>query len=81
MSGEADVFIRVIPPEFRRAGYSVVRNNVYQFVQGENGPVRQLVGQLTEGPPTRLPVEQAARLFGGGGQAALTALSAIGSVA
>lgn len=81
MSGEADVFIRVVPPEFRRAGYSVVRNNVYQLVQGENGPVRQLVGQLTEGPPTRLPVEQAARLFGGGGQAALTALSAIGSVA
>lgn len=81
MSGDAYVFIRVIPQEYRGVGYSVVRNNVYRKVQGTNGPARQLVGQLKEVPSTRLPIDQAARLFGGGGKAALTALSAVGSVA
>ncbi len=79
---DASVLIRVVPPEFRGPGYSITRNNVYQWVQGDAGrPVRRLVGQLAEGQRAQLPVEQAARLFGGGGQAALTALSAVGSVA
>lgn len=79
---DASVLIRVVPKEFRGPGFTVTRNNVYQWVQGQDGaPVRRLVGQLTDGQRIRLPAEQAARLFGGGGQAALSALSAVGSVA
>jgi hypothetical protein len=79
---DASVLIRVVPREFRGPGFTVTRNNVYQWVQGQNGaPARRLVGQLTDGQRVKLPVEQAARLFGGGGQAALSALSAVGSVA
>ncbi len=79
---DASVLIRVVPREFRGPGFSVTRNNVYQLVKGQDGtPVRRLVGQLTEGQRVQLPAEQAARLFGGGGQAALSALSAVGSVA
>lgn len=81
-TADPSVLIRVIPPEFRGPAFTVSRNNVYEWVRGESGaPVRSLVGQLAEGQPTRVPVEQAARLFGGGGQAALSALSAVGSVA
>lgn len=77
---DANVLIRVVPPEFRSPGYSVTRNNVYQWVQGKDGsPVRRLVGQLAEGHRAKLPVEQAARLFGG--QSAMNMLSAVGSVA
>ena len=81
-TADASVLVRVVPPEFRGPGYTITRNNVYQWVQGDGGrPVRRLVGQLTEGQRATLPVEQAARLFGGGGQAALSALTAVGSVA
>ncbi len=79
---DAAVLIRMIPAEFRGPDFTVTRNNVYRRVAGEGGKVAlRLVGQLQDGPPTRLPVAQAARLFGGGGQIALQALSAIGSVA
>lgn len=77
---DASVLIRVVPPEFRGPGYTVSRNNVYQWAQGESGtPVRHLVGQLAQGHRTQLPAEQATRLFGG--QAAMSLLNAVGSVA
>lgn len=79
---EATVLMRMIPPEFRGPEFSYTRNNVYRRVVDAGGKVtRQLVGQLEEAAPARLPVEQAARLFGGGGGLALQALSAVGSVA
>lgn len=79
---DASVLIRVIPPEFRGPDFTFARNNVYRRVAGDGGKVvHRLVGQLQDGPPARLPVAQAARLFGGGGQMALQALSALGSVA
>ena len=79
---DAAVILRVVPPQFRGPAFSFVRNNVYQQVAGPGGKAtRQLVGQLQDAAPTRLPVDQVARFFGGGGQVALQALSAVGSVA
>jgi hypothetical protein len=79
---DASVVLRIVPPEFRTPEYTVSRNNVYRLVQGDDGRVvRRLVGQLDEARQLRMPVGQAARFFGGGGQAALTALSAVGSIA
>lgn len=83
MIGEtATVLIRQVPEQFRGPGFTHSGNNVYQFVEGAGGKVaRKLVGQLEQGTQARLPIEQAARFFGGGGQLALQALSAVGSVA
>src|SRR5689334_20556160 len=79
---DSAVLIRTIPAEFRGPAFTVTRNNVYEWVAGEGGkPVKRLVGQLAEGNVSRVPTEQAARLFGGGGQVALAALSAVGAVA
>lgn len=77
---DASVLVRVVPPEFRGPAFTVSRNNVYEWVQGNSGaPVRRLVGQLEQGHQVRLPAEQATRLFGG--QAAMGVLNAVGSVA
>ncbi|MDW8363118.1 MAG: hypothetical protein RMK74_12015 [Myxococcales bacterium] len=79
---DASVLVRIVPPEYRSAEFTVSRNNVYRLVRGEDGRItRRLVGQLTEGHEIRLPAEKAARFFGGGGRAALQALSAVGSIA
>jgi len=81
-SQDASVFLRIIPPEFRSPEFTISRNNVYRQALNDSGEiVRHLVGQLDEAEPYQIPFDKAARFFGGGGQAALSACGCLTAIA
>ncbi len=77
-----EIMARAYPKQFRGPQFTHTRNNVYEWVTNDSGrTVRQLVGQLEDVGPMRLPASEAAPLFGQTVAGVLTAVGAISSVA